>query len=142
MRGLQQIERNHPRSENRIGMPLTSEGYARHFAAQAPPLPSRSPPPERVVAILREVARDHGVKISDIIGERRRYPEAHARHDAMWRLKKMDWAGGWRGHPSTAQIGAWLGGRDHSTVTHGVQAHERRRHARNDAAAIYQGSAR
>ena len=58
----------------------------------------------------------------------------------MWRLRRMDWRGGVRGRPSIVQIGEWLN-RDHSTVSYGVQAHERRRHARNDAAAIYQGAA-
>jgi hypothetical protein len=77
--------------------------------------------PTRVLnEALDEVSFVHGVSRDDILGDRRFKPIAHARQHAMWLLS--DWGYG------LAEIGRKLG-RDHSTVFHGVAAHEARRRA-------------
>jgi len=68
---------------------------------------------------LTEVADKHGVRVDDILGERRTAEIARARQEAMWRLRHEL-------HLSFPVIGSVIGGRDHSTVFHGVHAHARR----------------
>ena len=114
---------------------------ATRHALSPPPVPRPAPPPERVVAILREVARAHGVSVSDLIGESRRRRISHARQEAMWRLRRLDWRGGVRGRPSIVQIGEWMN-RDHSTVSYGVLSSMSAAGTRaTTSAAIYQGAA-
>jgi hypothetical protein len=69
--------------------------------------------------IVREVARKHGVSVNDIVSERRPRAVVLARHEAMWRCKQETTC-------SLPQIGRAIGGRDHTTVLHGVRMHQER----------------
>ena len=70
-------------------------------------------------AYATEVALKHGLKLSDLTGPARGRAIAHPRQEAMWLLKQQDrW--------SLLQIGQFLGGRDHTTVIHGIRKHEER----------------
>ena len=69
--------------------------------------------------IVREVSLKHGVSIIDMLSARRSKPFVYARHEAMYRMR----------HETTLsfpQIGRRLGGRDHTTVLHGIRCHEKR----------------
>ena len=86
---------------------------------------SRATGMDLVREIAREVAQRHGVSMADILGERRFRPIVHARQEVAWRLARLR-------HPdgscrfSLPQIGAWLGGRHHTTILHAIRAHEKR----------------
>lgn len=69
----------------------------------------------QVQQVLVDVAVEHGVTIGDLIGPSRAYVTAQARQEVMYRLRLM-------GLPLKT-IGWHLGGRDHSTVHHGVNIH-------------------
>jgi len=63
--------------------------------------------------ILQATARVYGIQIADLLGSKRSKDIAEARQLSMWLIKSMlDYS-----YPS---IGKILGGRDHSTVMHGV----------------------
>lgn len=79
--------------------------------------------PGRVATILRAVADEHEVSVSDILGPRRVKHISLARQHAMWALMKET-------RLSSVAVGRRLGGRDHSTVLHGVRRHEERMRAR------------
>ena len=70
--------------------------------------------------IIREVAAAHGLSVADLTGPRHIHRFVLARHEAMWRCRHET-------GQSFPQIGRALGGRDHSTIWHGVRAHEQRR---------------
>jgi hypothetical protein len=75
--------------------------------------------------ILQEVASETGVSAADIMGRDRARAIANARQAFMWRCRAVLREDG--GHRySLPQIGAFLGGMDHTTVRHGVLAHEAR----------------
>lgn len=69
--------------------------------------------------IVLEVCEKHGFTRQELFGERRGRPLVAARHEAMYRLSKET-------SMSFPAIGRRMGGRDHSTVIHGVRQHERR----------------
>lgn len=69
--------------------------------------------------IAKAVAKLHGVTYLDMISQRRHKDVAWARQHAMWEMRH-------RTKLSTPQIGKILGGRDHTTVLHGIRAHEKR----------------
>lgn len=73
----------------------------------------------RAAEIIVAVASDYGLGKGDLVGRSRRFPVVRARQEAMWRLRTL------RGL-SLAQIGRMLGGRDHTTILHGVRRHEAR----------------
>lgn len=91
-----------------------------------PPLPLPGFTPEVVRDTLRAAAAAHGVTVEDLRGAGREQRIAYARQDAMARLRGLDVYGR---RPSLAQVGRWLN-RDHSTVLHGIRAHEARETAR------------
>lgn len=68
-----------------------------------------NPPMAHVVADVSAVT---GVSVKDLCGFSRTRPIARARQLAMWRLRQD-------GIPYSA-IGKFLGGRDHTTVIHGI----------------------
>lgn len=70
--------------------------------------------------VLAYVAHKHGCSIADLKGPRGKQALANARHEAMWMLRKLGM--------SYPRIGAILGGRDHSTIVHGVMKHAERTH--------------
>ncbi|MGV6875899.1 helix-turn-helix domain-containing protein [Pseudochelatococcus sp. B33] len=74
--------------------------------------------PRRGRAIVAEVAHRHGVTMTDIVSHRRDARSSLARHIAMWRMHRET--------PLTMpQIGRILGGRDHTTILHGIRKIDR-----------------
>jgi chromosomal replication initiation ATPase DnaA len=69
--------------------------------------------------IATEIARQHGFTFRQMISPRRCQTLALARQHAMWELDR-------RTSLSLPQIGKLLGGRDHTTVLHGIRAHAAR----------------
>ena len=78
--------------------------------------------PASVDAIIAKVALEHGVSAAELLSDTRWQKVAHARQHAFAAVRGMP------RKPSYPQIGRWFG-RDHSTVVHGVRAHEARRSA-------------
>lgn len=66
--------------------------------------------------IIHRVATKYGMTTADLIGPARSRWFAYARQEAMYRIRQE------RGL-SLPQIGAILGGRDHTTVLHGIRCH-------------------
>lgn len=69
--------------------------------------------------IVEEVATKHQLRVVDLCSARRGRELVWARHEAMWRLRNET-------NMSLPAIGRKLGGRDHTTVLHGIQKHEAR----------------
>jgi chromosomal replication initiation ATPase DnaA len=74
-------------------------------------LPVRRP---RVVEIQRATARHFSVELNEILSDRRDRRTAMARHVAMYLARDLTLR-------SFQEIGLRFGGRDHSTVVHGVK---------------------
>ena len=74
--------------------------------------------PVTIEMVQAEVARQFGMHVNDLRGNRRTQDVAHARHIAMYLSRELTEA-------SLPQIGARFGGRHHSTVMHGVDKIER-----------------
>lgn len=74
--------------------------------------------------ILAEAAADHGLPPTAITGDRRFAHHVRARQEFMWRARQVKWADGTHRY-SLPMIGKFLGV-DHTTVLHGVRAHEKR----------------
>lgn len=73
--------------------------------------------PSWVRALVIGVAEKHGVTVNDIrSNSRKRKGITEARQEVMGRLYATE-------RCSLTLIGRWLGGRDHTTVRHGVIAH-------------------
>ena len=70
----------------------------------------------QVRRIMAEVAEKWGLTVDEMIGVNRKPRFAHARQEAMYRLRSET-------QRSMCQIGRMLGGRDHSSVDHGIRAH-------------------
>jgi hypothetical protein len=86
-------------------------------------IPSGAPQWKRIIL---ETAIAHGVPPVDIMSARRAAPIVAARQEAMWRMRMETTM-------STPAIGKRLGGRDHTTVIHGVRKHAERMEAKNAA---------
>lgn len=71
-----------------------------------------------VRGIIEDVAIKHGLSVADIIGRYDRQFFAPQRHEAMFLAHEA-------GH-SLPLIGRVMGGRDHTTILHGVRAHRAR----------------
>lgn len=67
--------------------------------------------------ILHEVCEQHQVTRLEVLGQQRSRPLVAARHEAFYRLSKETTM-------SFPRIGRKMGGKDHSTVIHGVRMHE------------------
>lgn len=77
------------------------------------------PPPITMAQILARVAEKHGLTVADLKGPRIAPRFSHPRQEAMHAMHAV---GRW----SLPQIGRFLGGRDHTTVLHGVRRHAQR----------------
>jgi chromosomal replication initiator protein len=75
------------------------------------PAPVRPP---RVLEIQRATAEHFGVPVSELLTERRNRRTTRARHLAMYLAREMTLK-------TFPEIGRAFGGRDHSTVLHGVR---------------------
>lgn len=69
--------------------------------------------------IIGSVAWLHGLTTAELRSERRSKPVVIARQEAMWLAKRYT-------SYSLPRIGAAMGGRDHTTVLHGVRRHQAR----------------
>jgi len=77
--------------------------------------PRRTP----ATAALLAVATEHDISVSELRGPARCHRIAHPRQELMWLL--------YHHHSmSYPQIGRFLGGRDHTTIMHGVARHQER----------------
>jgi chromosomal replication initiator protein len=83
------------------------------------------PAPRSLPAILKCTASDHGSSSDEILGTSRLRCIAWARQDFMWRARQVRKANGEELY-SLPRIGQFLGGKDHTTVLHGVRAHAKR----------------
>lgn len=69
--------------------------------------------------ICKEVAEKHGLTMTEMRSRRRLRLLVVARQEAMWRCRQETLN-------SLPQIGAFLGGLDHTTVLHGARVHVKR----------------
>ncbi len=69
--------------------------------------------------IIRQVAKKHGITVVDILSERRARRFAWARQEVYWRASKETLA-------SLPLIARATRRADHTTVLHGIRAHEKR----------------
>ena len=69
---------------------------------------------------IRIRCREIGVKVEDIMGDSRHQKHVRPRQMLMWEIKQRS--------PgiSLPQIGRIFNGRDHTTILHGIQRHEKR----------------
>ena len=72
-----------------------------------------------IADIIAEVARETGLTVAMLVGDRRSRPIVAARHLAYWRVARETGA-------SLAAIGRAFGDRDHTTIIHGIRKHEQR----------------
>lgn len=69
--------------------------------------------------IIADVAAQHRLSVAELLSPTRAFRISHARQHAMWELRQ-------RTALSLPQIAGRLGLKDHTTVCHGLRAHERR----------------
>lgn len=72
-----------------------------------------------IAEIIAEVARETGLTVAMLVGDRRSRPIVAARHLAYWRVARETGA-------SLAAIGRAFGDRDYTTIIHGIRKHEQR----------------
>jgi hypothetical protein len=98
---------------------LTENGRTAMFVYAAPIGPRKPTTHEIVRRIKAEVARAYNVTVMDLESARRDIAAVRARHCAVWRIKReTPW--------STTRIGRAFGGRDHSSIIHGIRRHQAR----------------
>jgi len=81
--------------------------------------PESLPRRPSVAQIIREVAQKNAMSVEAMLSRGRAQTGVYARQEAMYRLRKETTL-------SLSQIARALGGFDHTTVLHGVAAHEAR----------------
>ena len=81
--------------------------------------------PPRAAAILAQVAANWHVSTSDLLGRDRRRFAVRPRQEAWARLYALRTGRTSDATYSLPQIGGWFD-RDHTTVLHGIRAHEKR----------------
>ncbi|MCA0358715.1 MAG: hypothetical protein LCH78_18025 [Proteobacteria bacterium] len=69
--------------------------------------------------IANLIASTYGVSVANLVGPARHKAISHARQHAMWLMHQQP-------HLSMPQIGKFLGGRDHTTILHGIRRYEQR----------------
>lgn len=69
--------------------------------------------------ILDEVCTEHRVAVFDVLSHRRARPLCEARHEAFYRLSEET-------NMSLPAIGKKMGGKDRTTVVHGILRHKER----------------
>ena len=74
---------------------------------------------QQIRQIIRETARKHNISTEHLLGHNRRDGVVWARFELMWRARHE------LGAPYQL-IGRVLGGRDHSTIMHGIARYENR----------------
>lgn len=81
--------------------------------------------PLKAVEIVSVVAAKYGLEVADLTGESKQAAVVEPRQEAMALLREQMLPDG-RHRFSTSQIGDALGGRDHTTVIHGIARHKAR----------------
>lgn len=71
-------------------------------------------------AVMQEFALRHNILFADLVSPARGQPLAALRQACMWEVRTLC------PHLSFPAIGRLFGGRDHSTIVHGVQKHAQR----------------
>lgn len=96
------------------------DGAACHYEGRAAwPKPPVFTPRPTMKAIAERVCEKHRISLADLKGPSRAKRYTYPRQEAMHEMYALElW--------SLLQIGRFLGGRDHTTVLHGVRVHERR----------------
>lgn len=92
-------------------------------------LPTQTAELRSLSAIAHDVAYSHGLLKDDLcapdaLGTRAK-PLARARQEAFWQAYQVRYSDG-RQRFSLPTIGRFFGGRDHTTVLHGIRAHAKR----------------
>lgn len=77
-------------------------------------------PRDSTMAIIADVAAPFGLTVADMVGAGRERRIAWPRQMAMAKVRSAKPA------MSQPQIGALFGGRDHTTILHGIRAHNAR----------------
>lgn len=99
------------------------------------PLPQEQPVVRDIIWVTKrsgrkiatDIAQQYGLTFADLESPSRKRDVAHPRQHVMWMLRQTTVL-------SLPQIGRLLGGRDHTTVIHGIRAYEARLDARRVAA--------
>lgn len=113
-----------------VAASLPSRG-ARPAPAAAAPKVVAAPAPHTLssgnvmVRIATEIALHYGVTVDDLRGSSSVKHFAIPRQHLMWALYQVTFSNGDRRF-SKQRIGAFIGGRDHTTVWHGINRHEDR----------------
>lgn len=94
--------------------PITLDFARRHM----PKIFTPAPPRVTVAGIIEAVARFHNLRSADITGKRRTQALTRPRHIAMFLARRHT-------QLSFPELGREFGGRDHSTVQHGMRKIER-----------------
>lgn len=94
-----------------------AQAYRLQVAAMT--VPACHPARSNSKRIIAQVADRHGLTVAELMGTTRVRLIAHARQEAMWRISRE------LGR-SLPEIGRMMGGRDHTTVLHGIRAYEKR----------------
>ena len=82
-------------------------------------------PPGGLRGLLATVARDYSMTAEELLSPRRSYCVSHPRQDFMWRARQVKWPDGAHRY-SLPFIAGFLGFTDHTTILHGVRAHQAR----------------
>lgn len=88
-------------------------------------LMSEAPGPFRWRHIVEEVIDKHGITFAQIVGRQRSRPLCAARFEAYFRLSEET-------SLSLPQIGRIMGGKDHTSVFHGIRKYRQRIEASHD----------
>lgn len=104
----------------------------RRAPATATPAPETPTPPVpkptlhgRLMPVVRQIAKESGFSVEDLVGFDRKRPLAWARQRAYYECYQIMRDDGTR-YFSTLRIGAVFGDRDHTTIFHGIKAHAAR----------------
>ena len=68
-----------------------------------------------IQSIIRRYSEAHQIPLRQLVGQDRRRAVSDVRQAAMWEASRAGY--------SVSEIGRALGGRDHSTIAHGITAH-------------------
>lgn len=85
-----------------------------------------TPAPKTARGIARQVAAKHKIGVNEILSGRRSRYIVIARQETYWRCRNETTL-------SLPQIGRFLGGKDHTSVLHGIRQYEKRLKANADA---------
>jgi len=106
--------------------PVEQHAVSEEASSEEAPVIPLEPPKHLSEAqkIMYEVAVKHGIRLEDLRSPIRIKRFVLARHEAMWEIRRQ------RPGLSLPQIGRLFGGRDHTTILHGIRAHQERLNAR------------